>query len=74
MERKISYLSLVAPEYWEALEKSEVSLALNKTGYFENTYASFRQLLVSVSQETQNLFLKLFTGIKSLAYFSLFIL
>ena len=56
MERKISYLSLVAPEYWEALEKSDVSLALNKTGYFENTYASFRQLLVSVSQETQNLF------------------
>ena len=56
MERKISYLSLVAPEYWEALEESEILLALNKIGHFENTFASFRQLLVSVSQETQNLF------------------
>ena len=33
---------LIAPEYWEALKKSEV-LALNGKGHRGNTFASLRE-------------------------------
>ena len=53
MANQISFLDLVALNYWEELELNEV-LALNEIGYCENTSASFRELLVSVSQETKS--------------------
>ena len=41
--RETNYLqALVAPECCEALEESEV-LTLNDIGYYENTFASFRE-------------------------------
>ena len=53
-----SLQALVAPEYWEALEKCEL-LALNGIGYCKNTFDSFREWLAtfleSVPQEIQNL-------------------
>ena len=51
MEKHIFYLVLAASEHWKALELSE-ALALNEIGYSENTFASFREWIVSVSQKT----------------------
>ena len=34
--------ALMAPEYWEALEQIE-ALDLNRIGYCENTFASFKK-------------------------------
>ena len=53
MGNQISFLDLVAPNYWQELELNEV-LALNEIGYCENTSVSFREMLVSVSQETNS--------------------